>query len=346
MSGKSNNKWKDALLKTSLPLEFLVAEKLAKLDFDVSGEFTFVRKNEQNVDTEFSVDLRASRMLYRRVGDYNDWAQINLLIECKYNYPGVKWVFAPHPQESSLLTTVVTTFQDLSKERISNEGIHALYFDRLHVFDVPLHLCIKGIELHESDANTQSITRGLNQLKWAIPQLVSDLLHSQLSVIEMGWAKIEFICPILVTTASLYVLRTDLHLSDFQNAENLNDVSEKVEALMVSQDQGSQMSKYIEKLTDDIHDSYPEVVELFRSVAKVQNVANEFQSFYWNSRIGGYMSSAASRVLVVTLDAFERLVAELGDSIEESKKTLKQVAIIKVNEKKGTAWFEPLPKMK
>lgn len=342
MNIKSNNKWKDALLKTSLPLEFLVAEKLAKIDFDVSGEFTFVRKNEQNIDTEFSVDLRASRALYR--GEYDEWAQINLLIECKYNYPGVKWVFAPHPQEPALITEVITVFQDLSIKQIANEGIHTLYFDRRRLFDDPLHLCIKGIELHEADANTQSITRGLHQLKWAIPHLVSDLIKSQMSVIEIGWSKIEFICPILVTTASLYVLRTGLNLSNFQNAENLDAVSSKVEALMVRQEHGSQMIEYIKRVTNDIHDLYPEMEELFRSVAKIQDVADEFHSFYSRSRVESYMSWAASGVLVITLNAFERLITKLCSSITESEKTLKQVAVIKTNKKKGTVWFEPLSK--
>jgi hypothetical protein len=51
---KSNSKWKDALLKTSLPLEHLVAEKLGKQKFDIWGEFSFVRENEHGLETIYT----------------------------------------------------------------------------------------------------------------------------------------------------------------------------------------------------------------------------------------------------------------------------------------------------
>lgn len=62
---KSNSKWKDALLKTSLPLEHLVAEKLGKQKFDIWGEFSFVRENEHGLETEFSVDLHKNYPLMK-----------------------------------------------------------------------------------------------------------------------------------------------------------------------------------------------------------------------------------------------------------------------------------------
>ncbi|HEX8904068.1 MAG TPA: hypothetical protein VF771_04460, partial [Longimicrobiaceae bacterium] len=84
-SEKATKKWKAALLKTSLPLEVVVSEKLSHLHFDVWGEHAYVRANEQNVPTEFSVDISA-------VGDLDNetcWGTLRLLAECKYNYPGV-----------------------------------------------------------------------------------------------------------------------------------------------------------------------------------------------------------------------------------------------------------------
>src|ERR1044072_4720315 len=118
MSARNTKKWKDALLKTSLPLEYLIANKLRKREYLVWGEYSFIRKSEQNIDTEFSVDLRASEILTKQ-REY--WAELNLLIECKYNYPGVKWIFAPHPDEFSG-SGVINIFQELSTKHISAFG--------------------------------------------------------------------------------------------------------------------------------------------------------------------------------------------------------------------------------
>ena len=336
----SSNKWKDALLKTSLPLEFLVADKLSKLGFDVSEEFVFVRRNEQNIDTEFSVDLGASRPLFR--GEYEEWGQISFLIECKYNYPSVKWVFAPHPMQSRWLTEVITVFDHLSTKRlIPDERMPVPYFDTRHLFNEPLQVCMKGIELHESDANTQSITRGVHQLRWATPNLVCDILKNKMSVIDMGWSNVAFICPILVTTASLHVMKNGLTLINFQDASKLDEITDKVEALMVKQEPSSQMIEHIQKLVDDLHGWYPETKEVFESIAKGK-IRAEFLSSHSRFIVDSFMRTASSRVLVITLDAFEKIITKLCSAINDTEKDLKQVAVVRTNKRKGKIWFEPV----
>ena len=62
--------WKDALLKTSLPLEHMIAEKLDRRGFEVCGEYSYVRTNAQGVSTEFSADLWAFSLLKKRKGGY------------------------------------------------------------------------------------------------------------------------------------------------------------------------------------------------------------------------------------------------------------------------------------
>ncbi len=52
-----NNKWKDALLKSGLPFEYLVAQKLSKLNFNLHGEYSYLRRNEDDKTTEFSIDI-------------------------------------------------------------------------------------------------------------------------------------------------------------------------------------------------------------------------------------------------------------------------------------------------
>jgi hypothetical protein len=82
MTGKSNKKWKDFLLKTSMPLEYLVAEKLSELKYGIQCEYNYLRPNETGVPTEFSVDIWAVNNLFKK--NFGLWANLNYLIECKY----------------------------------------------------------------------------------------------------------------------------------------------------------------------------------------------------------------------------------------------------------------------
>lgn len=99
---KDDNRWKENLLKSSLPLEQLVSEKLENKNLYISGEYPYIKPNEQDINTEFSIDLHAYETIRNAYT-----MRLHLLIECKYNYPGVKWVFSPHIQTSAELHYLV-----------------------------------------------------------------------------------------------------------------------------------------------------------------------------------------------------------------------------------------------
>lgn len=75
MKKQANKKWKDALLKTSLPLEYLVAEQLSDLRFGIHGEYHYLRPNEQGIPTEFSIDIWAVNQLFKK--NLGIWASLN-----------------------------------------------------------------------------------------------------------------------------------------------------------------------------------------------------------------------------------------------------------------------------
>lgn len=335
MSVPGNKKWKDALLKTSLPLEHLIAEKLGKHGFLIHGEYSFIRDDEQGVDTEFSVDLRASELLDRGEEDY--WADLNLLVECKYNYPGVRWIFAPHPEESEFAIGVVNVLQQLCTRRIT---------DTSPVYDIDQELpyCVKGIELHESDANTQSITRGLYQLKYAVMELASNIIYRQITTWNDVDLHIGIVCPILVTTASLHVLKDGLTLEQFQNASNLNDVAEQVDALVVFQENRPQLSKYIRKVIADLYRLSPEIKTRLEELEAVEGKPEYRSALPVNWLFDSILKSYAERVLVITYEAFEQTVLDIRNSVLESGKSLSQVAILKKDMTKRKKWVEALPK--
>lgn len=190
MSEKQNNdsKWKDSLLKSSLPLELLVAEKIARTGFDVNSEYSYIRTNEQGIETEFSVDLHASKsfdMPYPEElathvdllipGLLPDIAEFDMLIECKYNYPGVKWVFSPHP-DSFLSLNSQKCIYDLD---FSRTGYNSVLGD-LTLDGVVFNACNRGIELNTNGFDPNSISRGLSQLRYALPNLVVEKMQDSL----------------------------------------------------------------------------------------------------------------------------------------------------------------------
>jgi hypothetical protein len=332
MSVKNSGKWKDALLKTSLPLEYLVAEKLEKKDFGLWGEFSYTRKNEQGIDTEFSVDIRAVDLLKGRGEDY--WGSLQLLIECKYSYPTVKWVFAPHANESTLTLGVVNHFEDLCTRRLSNS-------DPIYNVDRDLIFCTKGIELHESDANEQSIKRGVHQLRWAIPQLTAEIFRNQATTLHDGDLQIEFFCPILVTNAPLYVFRRRLNIRKFQIASDLEEIAEKVDALIVHQERGPQLNSYIRQIVNNLYKEVPSIKERLGSLWPLIRTPDERRHLPSTWSFEQTIDSLSTRVLVVNLDAFDGLINDIHSSVKEAGRKLRRVAVLKKAQNAPIARIEP-----
>lgn len=329
---EKNNKWKNALLKTGLPLEYLISEKLSDKGFGIGGEFSYIRKNEQNINTEFSVDLNGFKLIKKGKDDY--WADLMFLIECKYNYPGVKWVFTPHSKESFITSGIVNTFDNLCTSKVENTKF-------INSLDDNLYYCVKGVELHELDSNVQSITRGLYQLKYAVPQLAKRTLQTQITTWNDEDLNIGFICPILVTTASLFVFNERLNLTEIEKAKNLSEIAEEVDALVVHQENTPQLDDYIRELTRKLYSDFPEIIERLESAAKIQGkpISNFLpESFGLNHRI----KHSAENVLVVTYNYFEKMVSKIHNAVQKSGKSLKQFATLKKDMTKRRSWIEPI----
>jgi hypothetical protein len=56
------------------------------------------------------------------------------------------------------------------------------------------------------------------------------------------------ICPILVTTARVHVIKTGQSLDTFFSAKSLEDITDQVEALFVTQEKGPMLTQYCKEL--------------------------------------------------------------------------------------------------
>lgn len=332
-SGK-DNKWKDYLLKSSLPLEQIVSEKLERQGFIGVGEYSYIRLNEHGARTEFSVDLHAFELIPRAEQDEQFWAILNVLIECKYNYPGVKWVFTPHPSESVIVVGCITALDSLCTERLDDEI--PWIEDPLYMLDNQLPYCNRGIEIHGSGADPNTILRGLNQLRYGLPNLVAQECANQIRTSNDEDLQISFICPILVTTANLYRLKTGIDLEAYQSATSLTDIADEVDALIAYQETGPDLYRYCETVAKKLHKQYPQILHRLDEAVALSTPATP-------AELGGlkvipvgttkpafdsHIVSERNRILVVRLQALEDVLSTVWEAVRKAEKSLKRIAAL------------------
>lgn len=327
MSPQANNRWKDALLKSSLPLEHLVAEVLNRNRIYVSGEFSYVRPNENGQDTEFSVDLNAFELLKDQKHKY--WGTLNFLLECKYCYPGTAWIFAPHISDISI--SCVSLHEDLCTQRIANP--HPIYR-----FDNDLPYCTRGVQLNNDGIDSKNIPHGLAQLRYGIPHFLHGLLAHQIGVWNDQDLHIEFLCPILVTTSSLRVMKRGLSLAGFQSASELDEVSDVVPAIVFYQDKSDHLYNYAKQIFQGLLHSFPEIGKRLQQAKDILEPGREKwlsitsdleMSFMWPTQ----------RVLIVSFDAFHSTLNEIRHRVKRAGQSRRRFAVLQKDMKKREKWL-------
>ena len=178
--------------------------------------------------------LRATKGILEVVGRNSD---VNLLIECKYTHPSVQWIFSPYLFAPYVPTPFICLHSECSSP-ISDGVPHLLHDD--------LRICRRGIALSPNGFDPNVITHALSQLYYGLPNFVIANLEPSLKV--LGSNNHICICPILVTTARLHVVKTGQSLDAFFSAKSLEDITDQVDALFVTQENGPMLTQYCEDL--------------------------------------------------------------------------------------------------
>ena len=120
----NRKKWKDSLLKSGLPLEYLIIDMLHRHNIIVDGEYTFIRPNEHGINTEFSTDISASKQIIKSKDDKEQWCMIHFLIECKFRHKNIQWIFFPWPEEPFWRGSLLKVFKELTPCRIDEKLLY------------------------------------------------------------------------------------------------------------------------------------------------------------------------------------------------------------------------------
>ena len=312
-----SSKWKDALLKSGLPLEHIVADYLVKENFEITGQYSYLRPNELGISTEFSIDIFAFKFISNPKNE-DDYIELQILVECKYSHKSVKWVFYPHPGESSLVYGYIHCLDELSTRKIIDKTF-------LDSFEKNKYACIKGIALHSNDTNNQTIDRGLNQLRFAVPNIVEKSLKEQYLSFHNSEAHIKITCPILITTAPIYVLNPNLSLENIYKADLIDEIAEKVGSILIYQDNSPHLSEYSESRLRNLSTKYVGIYD------RAEKLSSFFSSDNYYSRDAKYrldesLFRASERILVTTLENLENEITEIISSITNSFPNIKYYA--------------------
>lgn len=321
----SNTKWKNGFLKTGLPLEYVTSNILNEKGFSIFGEYPYLRPNENGESKEFSIDLRAHKCL-----DSDDRLFVlDVLIECKFRQAGTTWIFSPFPSDTMAIGLVHST-EDLVPVRLQG---HELW-----EFEKEIGSCVSGVELmNNGGGNTDGARHGIFQLRYGMPVLLKNAYQHALEHTWSAGRYIDFICPILVTTADLRVIKPDLHLERFTEAEELDDVSDLCEAVILNESPGPQLQGFADSLAEEFLSSNPELAQRLSALDEVL-IGKEWERRYSPdlNTIKRSFGHCAERVLIVNYKYLNDVLSRLEAALSADIATEKVYALVDENQNEFT----------
>lgn len=229
----NSDNWKTGLLASNLPLEYEILDILTAQGFSCYSDFKYAR-NDAGIISDFSVDVHASA--FTPFGAEDDLtAKIDILGECEHRHPDINWLFIPNiaartktPEDFGQSIRIIDQF---SPYTIAREPIIA--------FDRSLPQCQKGIEINIRTGNVtvSEFNTRLAKLQHVLPRLYTEnVLYFQ--TIRSEWNLPFLFCPILITSAKIFMLKPNISLQHIEDAESLEDVAQETPYIIIQSDYG------------------------------------------------------------------------------------------------------------
>ena len=292
------------------------AKILARRGFAVQGDYKYDRLSEKQLKT-FSVDIEATA--YHPFGDPNKIdADLYLLIECKQRQRQMSWLFLPEP--SSPEFSPITMGCTLRSVEAFSEWYVPL--GSTVNFDEDLPTAYKGIEIEESDGKVfdGELREGLSQLQFALPRLLGESIEFNLHQTPF------FFCPILLTTAELFVAHGDFSINRVESCKTISDLADPVPFLVIYADGGPEFERHQRRvfgqLLDDIN-LFP--LDEFRlsKGTKFHSPSKVLQDLAGGSRYE--FLHLFSQLVVCNLNHFDSLLEKLAGSVNSAMNSAKSL---------------------
>ncbi|WP_148662273.1 hypothetical protein [Paraburkholderia phytofirmans] len=229
--------WQQSLLSSGPPLENDVRTYLESKGCIADFEYSYLKPDDLTIERQFSYDIDASYIRGRNF--------VDLMVECKYRYPGTRWVFTPDhyggPEEFG-----------------QNAFMHPFDHFVPHKFPFPGNFprelapaCSKAVELLPDGPNEKTVVQALNQLAYAIaPKIVSAMDHQINRLLVQD--HIFYHVPVIATTAELFRLNDGVRIQQIRDANDLEEVATRQSCLVMSYKPGVELGRYNAKVINSI----------------------------------------------------------------------------------------------
>lgn len=228
----NDNKWKDYLLKSGIPLEYEVKEFLSKKNCISNFDYTYLRQDELNHLTEFSFDIESS---YIEPPHF-----IDFMIECKYRHETTKWLFLPESYGGS---------DEIFHTSFMHVNNHFCEIGDYWLNDFPFQfapLCSKGIEITTDGQNPKTITQATSQLAYAMAEKITSGMYHQVDEILRRHFEntIFYNIPIIITTADLYRIKESSSIENIKSSDSIEKIATKETSLIVKNNKSVHLKRY------------------------------------------------------------------------------------------------------
>ncbi|HKU77124.1 MAG TPA: hypothetical protein VJR02_24645 [Pyrinomonadaceae bacterium] len=328
----SSTKWKDGLLSSSLPLEFEVAKLLVKLGFGVDADFSYGRY-DSNILKDFSIDIHAEY--------YPAYSAIfDLLIECKYRTPNKKWLFLPDPNKDYF------TNYGLSDPVRYVDDFAIRYFGKRYSVQTPtgepLPITYKGTEINLTDGSVYDadIRHGIAQLRYGLPRLLTERIVENFALMEEGNPFI--FCPILVTTAEIYVMNPATSLKKVLKASKIDQLAKPVPYVVLHADYGPDFEMHcrsrefqeLNQLTKQIEgeEKWKSFEDRRARIKGRRRIAHDLPSHLLRNLVAlerTYMNRYFTQFFVARFSELPLLISDLKRSVNQTARTLRKIPTVR-----------------
>lgn len=229
--------WKESLLETDMPLENEIAHQLISKKLSVQAGYKLYR-NITGSTIDYSVDLRSSAFVPFS-GKEGKKGKIELLITCKHRPQNVSWFFLPdmNKRKTNVSATTIRMIDFFSNYAVDSRSIRQ--------FDSNTTRCRKGIEINFETGNTtdSELFNGMTTLQYTLPRIFTE--NALQSIYELPENNIPYVfCPVLVTTASIFVADPSLTENQITDSSDFMEIAKPTPYIVMNPDYGPDFESF------------------------------------------------------------------------------------------------------
>ena len=306
-----DGKWKHRLLSSGLPLEHIAMRLLGEQHFLNCGPYSY-RIGAKDDEKAGSVDIHGFRILKEIPESQGGF---DLLVECKYSNPSVRWVFCSLTGYQSTLAEPFFYFDELSEHKIER--------DRLDKYAGSWRCCGRGAAISSDSSDDRQISHGLEQLRYGCISRCSGIfmrtaaaLRKDTSYVLAGHG-VTMCLPVLVTNAELWILRRRIDLKVIYTSQSLKDIADKVDYLVCFEKAGPEKNRFCFEEMRKLKNAYPQTDQFLEGAMKrLDERGIAHHPYKGISDMLGIMQAkmedSTEKIAVVSLSAFKRWLGDLA----------------------------------